>query len=528
MLSARPLRVALTTLLALVAVTLVACGGGGDDDSTGSAPATGSSSVGTLADAFPETTLAYAEATLRPDGELAENAKVIIGKLTGKNPDEVGVLIEKELNSGDDSEDGASWSDVKKFLGKRAAIGALSLDGKATTNLDRITTEAGFVIEVTDAKLAEAAISKDAKRRDLGGQAYYVSDDKTAAAVVDDRIVAGVTESAFKTMIGAQSAPRHLSDAENFKNFQGRVEGEPLVTAYADLGPLVDRIAELSDAELKGQIEKALKSIDGDQPVLGMTGTFAKQSIAFDAFVTDAKIADADGSAADLVKGVPDNAWVALGINALGKQLTKGLDEVKRLGTIEGTDVAAEIAKVEQQLGLNLQRDLLSWMGDVAVFARGTSDATVGGALVVQSTNAAASAKAITDIGRVAGQAGLAPKPVDLNGAKGIAIAAGRVTVTIVQKDGKLAIASNEQTARDALAPNAQLADAPAFKAADSALDGVDPFLFLDFGPIAELAKSFGDLSAEDERILKALDSLVVGSQTEGDTQHLKAALLVR
>ena len=140
----------------------------------------------------------------------------------------------------------------------------------------------------------------------------------------------------------------------------------------------------------------------------------------------------------------------------------------------------------------------------------------------------AASAKAIKDIGRVAGQAGLTPKPANIGGAEGIAIAAGPVTFTMVQKGDKLVIASNEQSARDALAPSAKLGDSASFKAATEELGGVEPILFVALTAVADLAKSEGDLSAEDKRILETLDSVVVGSTVNGDSQHLKGALLVK
>lgn len=528
MLSVRSLRAVFTALVALIAAASLASCGGSASGSGGSGSKTGA--VGTLADAFPESTLAYLEATVRPDGELADNAKSIIGKLTGKNPDEVGAYLEKQLNK--DSKPGdASWNDVKQFLGKHIAVGALSIDGKITdANADGLTAEAGLVLEITDPKAAEKELAKDSVKKDLGGQAYYVSkDDDSAAAVVGDRVIGGMTESAFKTMMEAQKAPKHLSDSDALKKAAGEVDGEPLVFGFFEGKPLVDRLRELATPDVQKQLDLALKTYGAeDLGTYGLTATFAKRSIAFDVFAIGVKAGDQGGKAAELVKQLPGDAWLALGINAFGKQLSDGLKQIKDLGTVDGTDIPGEIAKFESQLGLNLDRDLFSWMGDVALFARGTTADTANGALVVQSTDAAASEKAIKDIGRVAGQAGLAPKPANIDGARGIAIAAGPVTVTIVQKGDKLTIASSEQAARDALAPKSTLGESSSFKAADEELNGVDPVLYVSFAPITELAKAGGDLKPEDKRILEALDAVILGSTREGDTGHLKAALLVK
>ena len=53
------------------------------------------------------------------------------------------------------------------------------------------------------------------------------------------------------------------------------------------------------------------------------------------------------------------------------------------------------LALVGAQSGLDIDKDLLAWMGEGAVFVTGDSPATIGGALVVQSKDPTATRAAI-------------------------------------------------------------------------------------------------------------------------------------
>ena len=56
-----------------------------------------------------------------------------------------------------------------------------------------------------------------------------------------------------------------------------------------------------------------------------------------------------------------------------------------------GVDVDQVLRQFEQQTGIDLREDVLSWMGDAGVFVPGTTLSDIGGALVVESKDAAKS-----------------------------------------------------------------------------------------------------------------------------------------
>ena len=521
--SLRPVRV-LSALLAalLLTATLTACGESADSSS--GAPG----SVGVLADGFPAGTLAYGEAVVRPDGALADNAKSVLGKLLGKAPDQVGTEIVKQLD--EDSGEGLGWAEVKQFLGKRAAIGLLGVSGAVKdSSLDGLDGEAGFIIEITDRGKAEAALAKGkaVTKGTTGGTTYY-EDDGTFAAVQGKRVVGGTSLAALKRMLAAGAGGAHLSDDDRFRKAAGMAAADPLVFVYADVRGLLDRIDALATGEAKTALATVRKTLGEQRPLVAGTATFTRRAIAVDIAQTGGKTGAGDGKANTAVAGVPADAWLALGVSDAGKVLTDVLNQIKGLGTVDGTDINAQIEHAEQQLGINLEQDLFSWMGDLAVFARGTAEQTLGGAVIVQSLDRDKSAKAIGEIRSVLGQAGAPAKPVTVDGAKGIAIDAGGMTILMVQQGDKVAIALGEQAARDGLAPKGTLGDSAAFKAASEELGGLNPTFYLDMRQLVKVAKENGDLDAESERVLNALEAVVAGTEAEGDVQHVKAALLVR
>ena len=80
---------------------------------------------------------------------------------------------------------------------------------------------------------------------------------------------------------------------------------------------------------------------------------------------------------------------------------------------------AAIEQQLRQELGLDLQEDVFSWIGDVAFFARGTTMDSIEGGAVIEVTDPA---KAKAAFGKLTGLAqsrgGVPAKPVQIDGAE--------------------------------------------------------------------------------------------------------------
>ena len=71
------------------------------------------------------------------------------------------------------------------------------------------------------------------------------------------------------------------------------------------------------------------------------------------------------------------------------------------------------------ETGLDLEEDVLSWMGDAGLFVRGTNMQEVGGGLVVESSDPAKTSTLLETAQRMLVEGGLQPQPAsegDLEG----------------------------------------------------------------------------------------------------------------
>ena len=86
-----------------------------------------------------------------------------------------------------------------------------------------------------------------------------------------------------------------------------------------------------------------------------------------------------------LVRDMPGGAWAALGIPQVGELSETVIEIIDASGGGPAVDEAE--ANVQAEIGLQLQDDLLSWMGDAAIFVQGTDLQSVGGGFVVESSD---------------------------------------------------------------------------------------------------------------------------------------------
>jgi hypothetical protein len=187
---------------------------------------------------------------------------------------------------------------------------------------------------------------------------------------------------------------------------------------------------------------------------------------------------------------------------------------------------------IEQQLksstGLDLQRDLLDWMGDFGVFVRGTSMSSLGGALVIESKDTKASAHALRTLARLArreSSGGTRVGPLSApGGGTGFTVRDDEVPqpIHVFQRQGKVVVAYGDAAARDALKPRSTLGDDPDFGAAAKALGGgFSVSTFVAVKPILALAENLGASNDADYQqakpYLEPFGALVGGAKKQGD-----------
>jgi len=492
---------------------IAACGGGssgGDGEADPAAIAPKAASV-------------YVVGTIRPEGDQKAAVESLAEKFGVPDPGgRISAALDKSFND-DPGEKVSFKDDIEPWLGDRMAIVVTGTQGGAP--------QAAGIIPSTDTGKTEDALSKD--DGDTVKKTYRDVDyrldkgDRTAAGVVGDYFVVG-SETAFKAIVDTEDAGEGLDDTAQFKQVAD-ANDDKLGFGYVDLKSL------LASLNASGQVDPAAaaalrQALGGGelQPVsFGLSAT--QSSVTLDAEAQANKALPAQNTP-DSVKDLPGDSWVAIGIPDLGKSLTRSIGQFG--SGLGGQAIETAKGQFKTQTGLDLDRDVLAALGDVAIFVRGTSPLDVGGGLVIDTPDPAAANRLVAKLAPLLTRAGVADgikaAPVDIAGARGVKITARGLpgAVNAVVKGSKLVIAYSDSATRDALTPRETLGDSAAYQQATQAVGGTAPALYVAFAPIVDLVSSTGsDNAAEVKRYLGRLTTLAVGGTTQGNRSKSKFVL---
>lgn len=496
---------ALCVLAGLTAL-LTGCGGGGGGDENADP-----------ASVAPKTSIAYFQATIRPDGNQQDAVNSVAKKiLRVDNPGKrIRALIDKQLKDSPSTKNQSVEKDIEPWLGRRAAVAVTSVGGgpKGTNYVVMIASKDNG--KAKDLINKDDSYKKGAKKSYKGTEYRIDPKDNTAAGVVKDFLVFG-GEAQLKQVVDASKGDA-LKDVAQYKSTVSGQTGK-LGFGYIDTKGITNA------AGSTGGNGQALSAVLG-------SAKLAPVAMSLDA-ATNKLTLEVAGKAgtvnaqakASLVESLPGDAWLALGIPNLGQAIKKAIAQFAGGGIGGGV-----VQQVEQTLlrstGIDLNRDIIAALGDVALFARGASIVQIGGGLVVNTPDPAAANRLITKIGalvrRRGGSAQVRIKPTGIGGAKGLSFSSAQLptgAVNAVLKGNKLVIAYGDAATTEALAPKTKLGESADFKQAADSLGGAIPSLYLGFGPIVQLLGGVGSGNgAQVQQYLGAFQSLAAGAHTEGD-----------
>ena len=498
-----------TAVLAGIAV-LAGCGGGG------------SGSGSDTASIVPRATFFYAEAVIDPEGDQEAAVRSIIGRFPGEGPPEQRIerLISDGLRESDEGRlDYAK--DVKPWLGDKVAFFASTPPAGMTAP----DLPAALIIATEDEDKALDAIRKsggsDLTERSYKGVKYLRDPDDdgelNAGGVIDGFAVLG-TEAAFMAAVNA-SEGESLSDGDRYKDALDDVDDERIGLFYSDIQGLLTAIgqqqqeAALPLAALSGPI----RQLFGDKPMVA-TARAENDGVVIDSSLPagGGLLGTLLGKGTKLLGELPADSWVAIGQPEVGKYLSQLVDTFA--GLAGGRDQIA--AQVRRQTGLDLDRDILGWIGDLALFVQGEDQASIGGGAVIESTDPAASQRALEALARLIAADGSATVRETSDGFV-VEDADTPAGVYFLQKDDRVVIAYGEKAATGALAGGGGLDSNPAYQRAKGKLgDGFETSMFLGLDRIMTLARNFGASEAElakAEPYLEVFDSMVGGTKADGD-----------
>lgn len=516
----RSRRLATAALASLALVSLAGCGSSDD-----AAPASAGSSD--LAELAPASSMAYGQASFDLSGDQKKAVDAFSSKVLKQGDPAVAIQRAYDKDKGS----GAFDREIRPWVGDEAAFvvtGATSTssdpdlaiiadakDGKAQSGVDTIVKSSGGT----------------ARDGEYGGVKYKQTDD-TLAGVVDDKVVAASTPAAFRGVVDA-SKGSGLDKSADFKSAMGALDGEPVGSVYLDLRRIV-RVAA-TDPSLRGQggtLESALQGVRG--AAFGLSGDESTLRVTSAVLGSPQTSGDASATLASL----PAGSWVAAGLGDVGQSLTRSLQQFQKIAAASGTDGRSfqqGLDQVQSATGLDLQRDVLSWMGDGGLFVRGAGLTDIGGALVVRTKDPATTKSTLAKVRSLVERSGQRTEDLSGNGVdSGFSVTAPNLPVQLLVGTGgdKFVVAVNPSAFKEAFDTTSALKDDPAFKAAAQSLgDGYKPTAFLDLRTVVSLVglAAGSDPSFQQARpYLDAFTTVAAGSKRDGDIAKSSVAIGLR
>jgi Protein of unknown function (DUF3352) len=485
--------------LALVAILFVAgCGGGGADGE------------GDPASLVPADALVYLEAVARPEGSQREDALAAAGKLL--RTDDPTARIE-ELLSGEVAEFDYE-RDLEPWLGERIGFWANTREGD----------EGVAILSATDTDKARESLDRELRSegqtltdRSHRGVEYNVNSDGVAAAVIDDFAAIG-READLKRTIDAAEGDS-LAETDRYSDAIDALEEEPLAHVWADTRGLFE-LAARQDPEIE-QL-RPLVPLDDLPPVaVGFVADGERLAVEVAARGReDLRLGSLlEGGGTPLLQELPGDTWAAYGVHELGKSARESIDRFG--GAFGGVAIRSQL---KRETGLDLDRDLLDWIGHAAVFVRGTSADSVDGGVVIQPSD---EEKAADAFGRLAGAiqqaAGGPTRPIDVEGAEqALAIndAEAPRPLVFARGSGLVVLTYGEAAAEAALGSDDRLGETDTYEEAQD-LVGMEPGFLVSMPEVLELAEATGAGSDADftaaRPYLEAFSVIAGGTIGDGD-----------
>jgi hypothetical protein len=449
-LSLSPRRLAVLAATAL-AIPIAGCGSSDSSSSANTDPAK----------AVPASAPFYLEATVRPDGKQRTDLEAALKKIL--RTDDPGAKIKELINKEASKDGGGSYEkDIAPWLGDKAAVAITSLAGEA---------QAVVVVNSTDDSKAEDSLAKEkdySEKRSYEGTDYrYDPSDKSAATVTKVIDVLDKGGDALASNVDLQDAREKVGGQPGFMF----VEMQNLLrsavgSAGSTLGP-----QELSTINNLFKRFRAIGvGIGADAQAIRMNLTSIGEG---------SGAGNGPGSSLPLDKA-PGDSWLAFTQSDVGKSIQGVLDSLKDSSTSD------QITQLETATGLNVKEDLLSWMGDAAFFVEGDSVPSLGGALVVQSTDPAKTRTAIAKIKRLFGAFGggkLGPAPAGASAGFSMDLGNGaRKPLLVGLADSRFVIAYGAKAFHDATNPSSTLSSNSTFEGAQGLLgSSAKPSFFVDW-----------------------------------------------
>ena len=487
-----------------------------------------------LAQLVPPDTPLYVEAAIFPDDGRSEAIASLSQRIAGIDDPkaELASMLDAEFEAEDVPLTYAE--DVEPWLGETGAVFVRSFEPASVAG---DTADAALLLETTDSSrsqefvdaLAVAGPGEDFAERTYEGVGYRLdSSSDSVIGLVEGAFVVG-TEASFKAAVDA-AGNDSLADAENFSEQVGELDEGNVAELWLNLGMVLDTVAGSSDAD-DAEIDAARAAL----------GALLSEPLAVSVAATPETVSVETSAAGgtpiagdtELLGELPGDAWFAAAFAGAGDAIREAIHGLGALGSELGDpalDPEAIARAVRSATGLDLEEDILSWVGDAAFYVAGTSEAEIRLGALLETTDPAAATEVISAVRelfeRRSGTRAEAPRLKDAEeGFSATAPTGGGLEVAL--RDG-LVVAGlgGSDPAGATVDPDESLSSAAPFTAATEALGeefSASVYVALqDFLVVAEQGDE-GDTDYGPVRpYTDALDYLVFGTAGDGDRERTR------
>src|SRR5436190_848056 len=498
--------------LAVTILSLGACGGGGGSTSSASDPAA----------AVPANAAVFVEAAVRPRGDLEAALRTSLGKLLGTG--DPGAKIVAAFDRTNRGNHITYERDLRPWLGERAAIFVQSFQSDPVG-----------VAETTDPKTAVASFRKAAV---ADGHAPHSTSYR--GVTIEQARGDSFTTVGSLALIGSKSGIEaaidatkgsSLANSEAYASSVSDVPSDNVFTAWADPKRVI--AALVRERQLPSAAAARVRSQLGSlatQPAV-LWGDASPSYLAVEASAAFSPAVTTQQSSS-LLGTLPADAWLAFAVHETAQQVKRSFGESSAAASFGARSPA--LLRALSQLGLD-PATLSKWVGSVSGFLRGESILGLGGALVVETRDQAASADTLARIeAALRRDRDVVIQPLG-GGRKGFTMTprGAPIQVVFTQRDGKVVVGLGQDSVNAALNPARPLPSSGRFKAAAGALgSGISPELYLDFQPLASLFEIPGVITdpqfGQVKPYLERLNYLVAGTGESGGRVLVRIALGVR
>ena len=454
-----------------------------------------------------------------PELESTEDALNELGDLLDDLLDEAGLEFER---------------DIEPWLGEQIAFFFAGEQGPEPDGaLLLATTDADATRDAVRTAVMQADTVGGPQSASYEGTDYEIVEQESGPAValgsVDDFFVVG-TEQGFKDVVDVAGGGASLGGSAPYDDTLEPLADDPIISTYFDTAAFFDALRASGD--LGPDDEAALEAFDsipgfsdagpaalavsarGDGVLMESTSTVPEGELG--------ELAAAYGGS-DLLEQMPADAWLTFAAADVGTSIGAFFDAFANL---PGFSRDAIERGLREETGLSLD-DILSWMGDAAIFVQGTNFQEMGGGVTIETSDPEATRKVMNRLRELLTQAGTPTNDVERDGFTGFSVSQGFPAPVYALLADRLIITYGDKATNDAIAPDEAMGDDPTFRRAQEALgDGMRPALFVDMDGVLTLvdfAMGFGGMQTdptyqqEVKPWLEPLSYLVAGARTDGD-----------